>query len=209
MSPWVSAAPVIGTGSLDGFAFGALMTGACALAITGPRRARRSSAARDGAARAAERSGWLCEHVMTAEAAGSGLAAEAAASGQTAGAAGSGPAVEIFGARSERRARREDLAAHGKGRSAPGRESRAAGGYQSRHRRGDPIPGPRREAHPHAAFADAELPERTFGSPTRPEVRRLPRHAAPSVSFGSRITGLGSRMTGLFATRALASGARG
>jgi len=39
MSTWVSAAPAIGTGSLDGFAFGALMTGACALAITGPRRA--------------------------------------------------------------------------------------------------------------------------------------------------------------------------
>ncbi len=191
MSTWVSAAPVIGTGSLDGFAFGALMTGACALAITGPRRARRSSAARDGADRAAERSGWLCEHVMTAEV------------------AGSGPAVEIFGAGSERRARREDLAAHGKGRSAPGREGRAAGGYQSRHRRGDPIPGPRREAHPHVVFADAEFPERTFGSPTRPEVRRLPRHAAPSVSFGSRISGLGSRMTGLFAARALASGARG
>jgi hypothetical protein len=200
MSTWVSAAPVIGTGSLDGFAFGALMTGACALATTGPRRARRSSAARDGAARAAERSGWLCEHVMTAEAAGSRLAAEAAWSGL---------AVEIFGAGSERRARREDLAAHGKGRSAPGREGRAAGGYQSRHRRGDPIPGPRREAYPHVVFADAEFPERTFGSPTRPEIRRLPRHAAPSVSFGSRITGLGSRMTGLFATRALASGARG
>jgi hypothetical protein len=200
MSTWVSAAPVIGTGSLDGFAFGALMTGACALAIAGPRRARRSSAARDGAARAAERSGWLCEHVMTAEAAGSGLAVEAA---------GSGLAVEIFGAGSERRARREDLAAHGKGRSAPGREGRAAGGYQSRHRRGDQIPGSRREAHPHVVLADAEFPERTFGSPTRSEVRRLPRHAAPSVSFGSRITGLGSRMTGLFSTRVLASGARG
>src|SRR5258706_6317435 len=76
MSTWVSAAPVIGTGSLDGFAFGALMTGACALAITGPRRARRSLAARDGAARAAERSGWLCEHVMAVEAAGAGLAGE-------------------------------------------------------------------------------------------------------------------------------------
>ena len=200
MSTWVSAAPVIGTGSLDGFTVGTLMTGACALAIAGPRRARRSSAARDGAARAAERSGWLCEHVMTAEAAGSGLAVQAA---------GSGLGVVIFGARSERRARREDLAAHGKGRSAPGRAGRAAGGYQSRHRRGDPIPGSRPEANPPEALADADFPERTFGSPTRPEGRRLPRHAAPSVGFGSRITGLGSRMTGLIASRALASGARG
>src|SRR5579864_4205070 len=77
MSAWVSAAPVIGTGSLDGFAIGALMSGACALAITAPRRARRPSAARGGA-QAAERKGWLCEHVMAAEAAGFGLAAEAA-----------------------------------------------------------------------------------------------------------------------------------
>lgn len=49
MSAWASAAPAIGTGSLDGFAIGALMSGACALAITAPRRARRPSAVRGGA----------------------------------------------------------------------------------------------------------------------------------------------------------------
>jgi hypothetical protein len=79
MSAWASAAPVIGTGSLDGFAIGALMSRACALAITAPRRARRLSAVRGGA-QAAERNGWLCDHVMAAEAvrieaAGAGLAA--------------------------------------------------------------------------------------------------------------------------------------
>ena len=69
MSTWVSAAPVIGAGSLDGFAIGALMTGACALAITAPRhtRGRKAPSARDGAL-AAEEGGWLCEHVMAAEA---------------------------------------------------------------------------------------------------------------------------------------------
>ena len=40
MNAWVGVAPVIGTGSLDGFAFGALMSGACVLAITAPGRAR-------------------------------------------------------------------------------------------------------------------------------------------------------------------------
>jgi len=129
MSAWVSAAPVIGTRSLDGFAIGALMSGACALAIT------------------ASRSG--------------------------------------------------------------GRDGRAAGGYRSRHRRGDPIPGrvPRDGASAGIVFPDAELALVPFAGPRRPEARRLPRHAAPSVGLGSRITGSGGRMTGLFATRALASGA--
>ena len=50
MSAWVSAVPAFGVDSLDGFAIGALMSGACALAITVPRhaRARRAQAGRDG-----------------------------------------------------------------------------------------------------------------------------------------------------------------
>jgi hypothetical protein len=53
MSTWVGMAPVIGSSSLDGFAIGALMSGACALAITAPRRAqaRQAPTARDGSAR--------------------------------------------------------------------------------------------------------------------------------------------------------------
>jgi len=184
MSTWVSAAPAIGTGSLDGFAAAALMSVVCAMAITAPRRARRPSAAR-GDARAAERNGWLCEHVMAAEAvrigaAGGGAAAEATASAVVAAAAG-------------------------------GRHSKAAADHRSRRRRGDPIPGraPRDGLSPGIVFPDAEVALVPFGSPRRPEARRLPRHAAPSVGLGSRITGFGSRMTGLFATRALASGAGG
>jgi hypothetical protein len=67
----------------------------------------------------------------------------------------------------------------------------------------------RREAHPDVVFPKADLPLVTLMSPRRREARRQPRHAAPSVGLGSRIAGFGSRMTGVFATRALASGARG
>jgi hypothetical protein len=157
MSTWVSAAPAIGTGSLDGFAAAALMSVVCAMAITAPRRARRPSAARGGA-----------------------RAAEATAPAVVAAAAG-------------------------------GRHTKAAAGHRSRRRRGDPIPGraPRDGVSPGIVFPDAEVALVPFGSPRRPEARRLPRHAAPSVGLGSRITGFGSRMTGLFATRALASGAGG
>jgi hypothetical protein len=184
MSTWASAAPAIGTGPLDGFAAAALMSVVCAMAITAPRRARRPSAARGGA-RAAERNGWLCEHVTAAEAvrigaAGGGAAAEATAPAVVAAAAG-------------------------------GRHSKAAAGHRSQRRRGDPIPGraPRDGLSPGIVFPDAEVALVPFGSPRRPEARRLPRHAAPSVGLGSRIAGFGSRMTGLFATRALASGVGG
>src|ERR1700730_5390032 len=79
MSTWVGMAPAIGTSSLDGFAIGALMSGACALAITAPRRAqaRQAPTARGGSAGAAERSGWLCEHVLAAEPVWPVVAAEA------------------------------------------------------------------------------------------------------------------------------------
>jgi hypothetical protein len=336
MSTWVSAAPVIGAGSLDGFAIGALMTGACALAITAPRRTRgrKVPSARESAL-AAEQSGWLCEHAMTAEAAGAGVTAEAAAGagsaalaaapalpsaaqppglpsraqppwlpsaaqppglssraqppglssraqppGLPSGAMGPalpsegvvpelvaaavarglvaeavasalaaeavhpalaaeavhpalaaeavhpalaaeavhpalaaavdpGPIGEAFGAGAERLARPEEFAAHGKRRPAAGRTARAAGGYRSRHRVGDPVPGSLRWDGAELVFADPELPVRTLGSGSarRAEARPLPRHAVPSVSFASRI--LSSRMTGLSAPRALATSARG
>src|SRR5260370_32940790 len=90
MSTWVGMAPVIGNSSLDGFAIGALMSGACALAITAPRRtqARQAPMARDGRGRAAERSGWRCEHVIAAEAVWAGKAAGAVQAGMGAHAAG-------------------------------------------------------------------------------------------------------------------------
>src|SRR5215467_1816137 len=150
MSAWVSAAPAIGTGSLDGFAAAALMSVVCAMAV------------RTGAA-------------------GAGVAAAGA------------PARAVVGA------------------AAGGRYGKAAAGHRSRHRRGDPNPGRalRDGVCPGIVFPDAEVALVAFASPRRPEGRRLPRHAAPSAGLGSRITAFGSRMTGLFATRALASGARG
>jgi hypothetical protein len=309
MSTWVSAAPVIGASSLDGFAVGALMTGACALAVTAPRRTRgrKARSARDRGL-AAEEAGWLCEHVMAAETVGAevpaeaavaggppafaaapvltsgetppvlasgetppvlaagetppgptlvtmppgltsvamspaltsgtvvpefvaaaavpGLAAEAVASALTAATVGPAqtadltptpaagapaPGAEAFEIRAERLAPPEQSAARARRRGA----AKGADSYRSRHRLGDPVPGsmpwdgaelvfpdPPRDPDPSAS-------DRALGSPRPAEARRMPRHAAPSVGFGSRITGFSSRITGLFAPRALATGARG
>src|SRR5260221_13831488 len=90
MSTWAGVAPAIGTGSLDGFAIGALMSGACVLGITAPRRAqaRHGPRARAGAV-VAGRSGGLCEHVMAAGGGGARGSAGAlgAGGGRLAGAA--------------------------------------------------------------------------------------------------------------------------
>ena len=268
MSTWVSAAPMIGAGSLDGFAIGALMTGACALAVTAPRRTRgrKTPSARDGALAAEER-GWLCEHVMAAETGWAEVAAEAAvAGGSPALAAASGPAsaatspglvsastspgptdaanaprlpsgtirtalpsgtvvpelvaaamvpglvaeavasalgAEAFEASAERLARYEEFCASRRG------AAKIAGSYRSRHRLGDSVPGSEPSDGAELVFADPQPSGRTQGSPKRTEARCMPRHAAPSVGFGGRLTGVGSRMTGLFADRALVTGARG
>jgi hypothetical protein len=333
MSTWVSAAPVIGAGSLDGFAVGALMTGACALAITAPRRTRgrKAPSARDGAL-AAEEGGWLCEHVMAAEAVWTEVAAEAAVTGgpsaltaapaltsgetppglasaemapglpptakprgltsaasapgltsaasapwltsgasapgltsapsapgpppdpmrtalpseamgtalrsetvvpelvaaamapglvavavasalaaapvgpvQTVDAPGLTPAApasaaESFEASAERLAPPDESGALASRRGA----AKAAASYRSRHRLGDPIQGGGSRDGAKLVFPDPQPSDRTLGSPRRTEARRMPRHAAPSVSVGSRITGFR-----LFAPRALATGARG
>ncbi len=48
MSTWVGMGPVIGPGSLDGFAVGVMMSGAVFLTLTAPRRARRRPAVAAG-----------------------------------------------------------------------------------------------------------------------------------------------------------------
>jgi hypothetical protein len=71
MSAWVGVAPLIGAGSLDWFAIGALASGACFLAITASRRARKrhALALSDGPALGPRpHQAWLCEHVLAAEA---------------------------------------------------------------------------------------------------------------------------------------------
>lgn len=248
----VGAAPVIGFGSLDGFAIGALVSGACALAITSPRRTRGRAAAA-GLPVAAIRSNWLCEHVVASE---TQIGKPWAAGEHVAPSVrrlpwlrtpGSHRAAD--GAADERLARPEEVGAHGADLLADGRGSRALG-YRSRHRLGDRVAGspspaapgdravpgatpqdsaapgangpdrgpddgaPRngaRPAFPESAFpglasrdgepTDMSFPEGSFGHPGRPEIRRIPRHAAPTVGFAAR-------MTGLLATRALAGDAR-
>jgi hypothetical protein len=262
MSVWVGISPLIGAGSLEGFAVGATLSGALFLAITAPRLVRRRQAAAVGT-RGVPASASCVETSSTQ------------AGAFDAGLCG----VEAFGAEAERMAHRgaqdeaersaqpqpgaqddqprpgaqDDQPRPGAQDDQPqpaaqddaswtlptGRDGRD-GAYRSRHRLGDPIPGPsagdgapvgrtRRGGafqpsafqpsafpgwasrddqpdtpFPDVAFSDVAFPDGTFKSSRRPEVRRLPRHAAPAVSFGTKVSG---RVTGLFAARPLAGGA--
>jgi hypothetical protein len=212
MSTWVGISPLIGAGSPAGFAVGATVSGAFFLVITAPRRLRRRRAAAAGApgvpvsARSAE-AGTLDAELCRVETFGAGAEAERVAQPQP-------------GAQDE-----------ATWTSLTGRDRRSAA-YRSRHRLGDPIPGraarggasagrARRSGafwpggfpswasqddaqpdtpFPDVAFSDVAFPDGTFSSSRR----RLPRHAAPAVSFGTKVSG---RVTGLFAARPLAGGA--
>jgi len=210
MSTWVGVTPLIGAGSLDGFAVGALMSGACSLAIVAPRRGRRRqiAAACHGLALAVGRPGQEGQHVRPAD---------------------------VFGVGSEPGPRPEEPARGGRpvvGRHRlanpdgvlrdsvlrdtvpPPRTSRHAafpgGAFPGRAPSRDGArPGdvPLRGAHsePRAALPDLVFPDGTFGPSRRPEARR-PRHAAPPAGFSSRINSL---MTGLAAARVLASSTHG
>lgn len=114
MSTWAGVTPLIGAGSLDGFAVGALMSGACSLAIVAPRRGRRRqvAAACHGLALPVGRPEKLGQHVKPADVLGAGPE-------RTAQGAELGTTDVSF------------LASRGSGPS---------GGYRSRHRLGDPIP---------------------------------------------------------------------
>ena len=219
MSTWVGMAPVIGTGSLDGFAIGALMSGACVLAITAPRRvrSRQAGVARSGGVLAAEQGGWLCEHVMAAEAVGARMAVATGAAAEDAGAGGESKAPGGYRSRHRRhdplpgsllrgpwdgmsRGDRDDAARNGSAHDGAHPGDASPGGA---------APGGRHGAHPDLVFPDEAFGDHPSGGPRRSGVRRMPRHAAPPVSLSSRLSGFGSRMTGLPALRALASGARG
>ena len=173
MSTWVGISSVIGAGSLDGFAVGAMMSGAFFLAVTAPRRARRRQAAAVGAggALAVGPRGWLSKH------ASAGRAPRAEGSGAEVlgrGTFGAG----TFGADAERVAQPDEPGAQDRAGGAPpsGRDGRIAGGYRSRHRLGDPVPGqtlpggpsrdgaspgsaPRESARPSSAFPDSAFPD--------------------------------------------------
>jgi len=252
MSLWVGISPLIGAGSLEGFAVGATVAGAFFLAITAPRRVRRRRAAVAGT-----RGGPAGTSSAQTGSVATG-ALDAGLYGTDAGLCG----TEAFGVEAERVAQPQPDAQDDANWTPPTNQDGPAGqggraaAYQSRHRLGDPIPGrtpcggesagrtphgdesagrtrrggafPRgafpRGAFPRGAFpgwasrvhaqpdtpfpdaasCDVAFPDGTFGPAKRPEVRRLPRHAAPAVSFGTKVSG---RLTGLFATRPLPGGA--
>ena len=233
MSLWVGISPLIGAGSLEGFAVGATVSGAFFLVITAPRRMRRRQAAVAGT-----RGGPASTSSAEIGSVGTGAldvglcGAEAGLCGTEAGLCG----TEAFRPEAERVAQPQPGAQDDASWTSPTGQDRRAAAYRSRHRLGDPIPG--RVAHggasadrtrrsiafPHSTFPgwasrdDAQLgtafpdvaspdvafPDGTFRSARRPEVRRLPRHAAPTVSFGTKVSG---RVTGLFAAWPLAGGA--
>jgi hypothetical protein len=294
MSIWVGISPLIGAGSLEGFAVGATVSGALFLAITAPVRVRRRQAAAAG--------------TRGVPVSASGMETSSAETGTfDAGLCG----VEAFEA--EAMAQPQPRMAQPQTRMAqpqtwmaqpqtwmaqpqtwmaqppapvaqpqPGAQDDTSltsptgrdGAYRSRHRLGDSIPGraarggvpvgrsrrvgrtwrvgrtrrcgvplgrtwrvgrtrlggvpvgrsrrggafppsafpgwaSRDDAQPdtpfpEVAFSDVAFPDGTFRSSRRPEVRRLPRHAAPTVSFGTKVSG---KVTGLFAARPLAGGA--
>jgi hypothetical protein len=266
MGIWVGISPLIGAGSLEGFAVGATLSGAVFLAITVPQRVRRRQAAAAGV-----RGVPVSVSSAETEPADAGLCG-----------------VEALGAKNERVAQLHPGGHDDVDRTSPADRDGRPAAYRSRHRLGDPIPGraagdgasvgrtrrggafpfplsalrrwvSRDDAQPETPLSDVALPDvvlddvvlpdvvlpegafsglafpdgvladgafpdgalpdvalpdgvltdatfpdGTSGSSRRPDARRLPRHAAPAVSFGTRVSG---RVTGLFAARALAGGA--
>ena len=175
----VGVVPAIGSGSVDGFLIGALMSGACCAMMSGPARAR-LRAGRAGEPRLARRSAESLAGVPAFAGAPAGMPALVPA---PAGAR----ALAMAGLGSSQDEGRSRPAAEPDGRQAPAQEipeagqaeSGDAGGYRSRHRLGDPS-----------------------SSRSRPDSRRAaPRHAAPPVSFASRMSGLLSARTVLSGVR--------
>jgi|GEM_PF-2566486 len=84
--------------------------------------------------------------------------------------------------------------------------------WASRDDRPFPSGASRDRGRPDVEFPDVAFPDGTFGTSKRPDARRLPRHAAPAVGMGSKVS---HWMTGLFASseagmgRWVGGGARG
>jgi hypothetical protein len=169
MSTWVGMGPVIGPGSLDGFAIGVMMSGVCFLAVMAPRRARRRQAVAggtEGMLTGGPRE-WLSRRPrvprISRASRVSGIPQVSAVSGIPevsgarafdagvlepgafeAGAFGRGPfGPGPFTAGAERLARPGEPGALNDADSAPsvGDEGRAAGGHRSRHRLNGPLRG--------------------------------------------------------------------
>ena len=172
MSTWVGMGPVIGPGSLDGFAIGVMMSGAFFMALTAPRRSRRRPAVAAGTAEmlTAGRD-WLSRRPFRRP--GVPGLARAPRVSEIPRQSGASPAPEVSGARtfnadalepgafeaggfgpspfgagpfapgSERLAQPDDPGAYSDTgwHLTIGDDDRAAGGHRSRHRLNEPVPG--------------------------------------------------------------------
>jgi hypothetical protein len=174
MSNWIGLLPVTGIGSLEGFAFGVLASGACFLALTAPWRPRN----REPGARYDVSLGSRQDRVHIAAAVREDLTPAAKPYDQ--------PPDSCAGARAPGGAGR----ALARTEVPPDSRQHKAGGLRARHPAGNPGVG-------------------SAANPPEPGGRRTPRHAAPSSGLGSRMSRLGSKMTGLFSTRSLADDSRG
>lgn len=179
--------PAIGTGSLDGFVVGAAMTGACFTALTAPGRARRRAGGTAAAGLPVTAAG------LTAAISAAGVTVASADGARDADRARAALLRRYFAAAeqfepgweqpspaAEQAAGQDQGDSRPEGNGGDWAQDGPGGGYQSRHRLGDgsAIRRPRQEGR-----------------------RTAPKHAAPPSSFASR-------MTGIFAGRAVLSAAR-
>jgi hypothetical protein len=166
MSTWVGMGPVIGPGSLDGFAIGVMMSGAVFMAVTNQRRTRRRPAVAAGSGiLAAGPREWLSgrpfrrpglpriaraprvSEIPQLSGASGARAFEADALEPGAFEAGGfGPSpfgAGPFAAGAERLARPDEPGAYSDTgwHLTVGDDGRVAGGHRSRHRLNEPLPG--------------------------------------------------------------------
>ena len=179
--------PAIGTGSLDGFVIGAAMTGACFTALTAPGRARRRAGVTAAAGVPATAAGVPAATSAAGVTFASADGAEGADRARAALLRRYFAAAEQFepdwgnpSPTAEHAAGQDQGDPRPEGQGGDWAQDGPGGGYQSPHRLGDgsPIRRPRQEGR-----------------------RTAPKHAAPPSSFASRLTGM-------FAGRAVLSAAR-
>ena len=212
MSLWVGISSLIGAGSLEGFAVGATVSGAFVLAITAPRRVRRRAAA------AGTRGVPVSASDAEARALDAGLCGVEALGAEAERVTPPQPSAQDDVSRTPPAGRDDGTAyrsRHGLGDPIPGRVAHggASAGrtrrsvafprsaFPGRVSRDDARPG---TPFPDVASSDVAFPDGTVRPARRPQARRPPRHAAPTVSFGTKVSG---RVTGLFAAWPLAGSA--
>ena len=238
MSTWVGMGPVIGPGSLDGFAVGVMMSGAFFLALTASRRSRRRPAVAAGttdmltagrdwlsrrprvprlsrAPRVSEIPGQPGVPRVPEVSGAKTFGADALEPGAfEAGAFGPSPfGAGPFGPGAERLAQPEEPGAYSDTgwHLTIGDDGRAAGGHRSRHRLNEPLPGTtspdrtprggtsRESGHgggfPDSAFPDSALPDDVFPETGFPDVE-FPGEEPPDAEWLDPLPGMPPRDAG-------------